>query len=258
MLGNYKIRVNNEAESTEAQELFEQLGFEKTGFSCDEFPYYLATWEGGFSDYPLDSLNVSRARKEITLPQLRDIVVLHRNDVKDATHKYIDGCAAYKTADDISYLWTRMGWEYKGVANDLVPLHKEGEQGLITGAEALRALADGHEVQHFNKKMATLGNLVMDEEWGCCDELTISDFNSDVWAFRLKPNTVKIEIEIPAPFEPKDGDEVYFIDCDTKRGYSSDIIGQGCDPDWIQFGAWKSEDEIKQVVAALRSTLTTK
>ena len=35
---------------------------------------------------------------------------------------------------------------------------------LISGADALRALADGQEVQHFNKKMATLGNLVMDAE----------------------------------------------------------------------------------------------
>lgn len=88
MLGNYKIRVNNEAESKEAQELFEQLGFEKTGFSCDEFPYYLATWEGGFSDYPLDSLNVSRARKQITLTQLRDMVGLDSNGANKSTPAY--------------------------------------------------------------------------------------------------------------------------------------------------------------------------
>jgi len=43
-----------------------------------------------------------------------------------------------------------------------------------------------------------------------------------------------------------------FIDSDNKRGYSSDTIGKGCKEYWIQFGAWKSEDEIKQVVAALR------
>ena len=90
MLSKYKIHVNNEPESKEAQ-------------------------------------------------KLKDLAVLHRNDVKDATHKYIGGGAAYKTVDDIAYLWTRMGWEYKGVANDLVPLHKEDKQGLITGADALRS-----------------------------------------------------------------------------------------------------------------------
>lgn len=47
-MDNYKIKVKDEAESKEAQELFVKLGFEKTGFSCDEFPCYLATWEGGF------------------------------------------------------------------------------------------------------------------------------------------------------------------------------------------------------------------
>ncbi|MGK7779504.1 hypothetical protein ACSRDO_19455, partial [Acinetobacter baumannii] len=86
-MDNYKIKVKDEAESKEAQELFVKLGFEKTGFSCDEFPCYLATWEGGFSDYVLDSLSVSRERKELTLPQLRDLVVLKRGDVKDATHR---------------------------------------------------------------------------------------------------------------------------------------------------------------------------
>jgi hypothetical protein len=200
MLGNYKIRVNNEAESKEAKELFEQLGFEKTGFSCDENPYYLATWEGGFSDYPLDSLNVSRARKEITLTQLRDLVAQSKK-----------------------------------------------EQGLISGADALRALADGKDVEYFTDK------------WVGCDskQLVVSWYLDDVYQFRIKPTTVKIEIEIPKPFEPKVGDEIFVLCPYYGCGYRHEYYQEDQKP-CIQFGAWRTEKEVKQVVAALRSALTSK
>lgn len=124
---------------------------------------------------------------------------------------------------------------------------------LISGKEALIALANGEDVQHFNKKMATFGNLVKDEEWGCCDELTISDFNSDLWAFRLKQKTITVNsIAVPKPQKnmPKKGDEVFTLDFTRYEGYVSWTCQSSIntfDRDW-----WKSEDEIKQVVAALR------
>ena len=213
MLVNYKIRVNTKAESKEAQELLFELGYywayRSIGkkFIYEENDVFLFTNEDGTIGTGVvedtDFFNYNSA-KEITLPQLRDIVVQSKK-----------------------------------------------EQGLINGADAFNANMIGERVLWRYKE----------NDWQEWTDLTswsksaLTDYN---YSFKLKPNTVKIEIEIPATFEPKDGDEVYFIDCDTKRGYSSDIIGQGCDPDWIQFGAWKSEDEIKQVVAALRSTLTTK
>ena len=141
-MNNYKIKVNNEAESREAQDLFEQLGFTWAGDHPENGDWYSHLYaENSTCCYlsPYVWGGLADRFKEITLPQLRDIVVLHRNDVKDATHKYIGGGAAYKTVDDIAYLWTRMGWEYKGVAHNLVTLYKEDEQGLITGADALRS-----------------------------------------------------------------------------------------------------------------------
>lgn len=96
-MNNYKIKVNNEAESKEAQDLFEQLGFmwasdypengdwyshlyaEKS--SCCHLPIYV--WNGLGDKF-----------QELTLPQLRDLVAQSKN-----------------------------------------------EQGLISGADALRALA---------------------------------------------------------------------------------------------------------------------
>lgn len=247
MLGNYKIRVNNKEESKEAQWLFCVLGGSED--SCDRFGIVCLSGGKVYTDR-VEFFEDYGDCEELTLPQLRDLVVLHRNDMKDATHKYIGGVAAYKTVDDIAYLWTRMGWEYKGVAHDLVTLHKEDEQGLISGADALRALADGKEVQ--------------------CTITGKNDWTKDIYGiqpyyflgggvgqfqFRLKPSTVKIEIEIPRPFEPKVGEKYWFIADYTSHGYSDTQEGTGINS---SIGKWKSEDEIKQVVTALRSALTSK
>lgn len=239
MLDKYKIRVNSKAESKEAQELLFELGAvwgqSKTA-TLNLEPMSFIYFNGSSIYYGHDDENdeywfqVEESGKEITLPQLKDLVVLHRNDVKDATHKYIGGGAAYKTVDDIAYLWTRMGWEYKGVAHDLVQLHKEDEQGLISGADALRALADGQEVE-FKDGMDKWENIKHHMNLDLSMFLTAPDWMK----FRLKPSTIitTLSLEIPAPFEPKDGDVVYFIDCDSRQGYSKDVIGQGCDPEWI-------------------------
>ena len=210
MLDKYKIRVDSKAESKEVQELLFELGYYwayrsigKKFFYEENDVFLFANVDGIIGTGGIENTDFfnSNSAKEITLPQLRDLVSQSKK-----------------------------------------------EQGLISGADALRALADGKDVEYFTDK------------WVGCDskQLVVSWYLDDVYQFRIKPSTVKIEIEIPKPFEPKDGDEVYFIDCDTKIGYSKDIIGLGCDPEWIQFGAWKSEDEIKQVVAALRSALTSK
>ena len=72
------------------------------------------------------------------------------------------------------------------------------------------------------------------------------------YEFRLKPRTITINgIEVPAPFEPKDNENFYVIDCDSKDGYRK--ISNMIHSSWTQFGAWRTEDEIKQVVAAFRN-----
>ena len=201
MLSNYKMRVNNEAESKEAKELFKGLGYLVVNHIDREKGFIVAS-KGATS--PLNFDYWCSVENELTISQLRDLVAQSKK-----------------------------------------------EQGLISGVEAFNANMDGERVLWRYKENDW-------QEWTDLTAWSKSALTDSNYSFKLKPNTVKIEIEIPAPFEPEDDDEVYFIDCDTKRGYSSDVIGQGCDPDWIQFGAWKSEDEIKQVVAALRSALTNK
>lgn len=116
---------------------------------------------------------------------------------------------------------------------------------MITGKEARINLANELEVEYFNEKYPTLG-------WNDANELNGYQFSAPHYKFRLKPRTITINgIEVPAPFEPKEGEDYFHLDSDFKNGYNHhDTL---CDGSWIQFGAWRTEDEIKQVVAALRS-----
>ena len=114
---------------------------------------------------------------------------------------------------------------------------------LISGKEALIALANGEEVQIWN------GNIWWDVE---------GDYQIDVFLkterkFRLKPRTITINgIEVPAPFEPKEDCLVYILDDSRQEGfreYDYDIEDTGA----LFFGVWRTKEEIKQVVSALRS-----
>lgn len=115
---------------------------------------------------------------------------------------------------------------------------------LISGKEALIALANGEEVEYLNseKEWVDIKDLPI---WWLCVENTGH-------AIRLKPRTITINgIECPEPFEPKDGDTVYYLDGGYQSGYTclcNSSINAG--PYMLVF--WRTEEEIKQVVAALR------
>ena len=203
MLGNYKIRVNNESESKEAQELFVKLGgfigvVKRLGMVCICEGKVYTDRDDFFEDY--DDC------EEITITQLREMVSAHR---------------------------------------------KQKEQGLISGADAKLAWANGWDVQLAYKahKDENSWFLLLEND-------PLSTFDRDDILFRIKPSTVKIEIEIPAPFEPKEGDRVWFICDDNDCGYAkSESYG---DDIKSFYGWWRTEGEIKQVVTALRSALTSK
>ena len=125
---------------------------------------------------------------------------------------------------------------------------------LISGKEALIALANGDCVQKRSSEW-------VDGRW--MEITSIEPFNLNCFLrgvnrngekieFRLKPRTITINgIEVPAPFEPKHGDDIWFLNPDYGCGYADGDY----DPaeSVIQFGAWRTEEEIKQVVSALRS-----
>ena len=114
---------------------------------------------------------------------------------------------------------------------------------LISGKEALIALANGEEVE-----LQATGDM----NWYDSTQWTVRELLCFKGRFRLKPRTIKInEIEVPAPFEPKDGEDCrcYYICTTFKHGF-----------DWYHSThhesnriAWRTEEEIKQVVSVLRS-----
>ena len=126
------------------------------------------------------------------------------------------------------------------------------ENGWISGADALIALVDGRKVecwpetdQSIQKRWTEIKSL---------DEYKLSDFLQDKprFEFRLKRQTITLNgIEVPAPFKPKDGARVWFICDDADLGYAKSEA-YGCDIKSF-YGWWRTEEEIKQVVAALRS-----
>ena len=124
---------------------------------------------------------------------------------------------------------------------------KVNEGKLISGKEALIALANGEEVEwtHFSvgewhkvpQKTAKL-QYFLDDDLG--------------WKFRLKPRTITINgIEVPAPFEPKCGDMVWCLSELTLSGYEARTAYEPEDF-FSNLGYWRTKEEIKQVVSALR------
>lgn len=260
-MNNYKIKVNNESESREAQELFFELGYEWNGSGKEVVSWRLGLlftkdFQGKnclcYFDKDEDVMLDGWVGKELTLPELRDLVVLHRNDVNDATHSCDDlnGAAIKLSGTWYGYNYFKNEWqpwdeieddEYK--ISDLKPIQPESEQGLISGADALRALADGKDVEYLygDKWLSVVGEQVL-----------ITAVTDDKFKFRIKPRTITLNIEIPAPFEPKMGEKYYFF---TSNGYGydgSNYSNDDLDKEYLMFGAWRTEEEIKQVVAALR------
>ena len=120
---------------------------------------------------------------------------------------------------------------------------------LISGKEALIALANGEEVECKND--------VTGMDWSDATGLLVRSFfdPTHMWGFRLKPRTITINgIEVPAPFEPKEGEIYWCFSTQTVIGYGHNVyVSERVDRRFINMGAWRTENEIKQVVAALRS-----
>lgn len=111
---------------------------------------------------------------------------------------------------------------------------------LISGKEVLIALADGIEVENFNGGA-----------WCSVDESSeVGAFLSDR-KFRLKPLTITINgIEVPCCGKDYQyGDAMYILNSLEPEEYSLVVLDKA---DEVPLYWWRTEEEIKQVVAALR------
>ena len=106
---------------------------------------------------------------------------------------------------------------------------------LISGKEALIALANGEEVEYKTK----------DGEWNPIPELLGS------MKMRIKPRTISINgIEVPCNKSKHDKDDVVWVVSTACENWYDWIYGSDCDSNTLY---WETEEQIKQVVSALRS-----
>jgi len=116
---------------------------------------------------------------------------------------------------------------------------KVNEGKLISGKEALIALANDRDVEYLDENL---------NEWICMD--MTHHFKRK---FRLKPRTISINgIEVPAPFEPKEDCIVFIIDDGKTCNYRQYDYEFGAEDESNWIGIWRTEEEIKQVVSTLR------
>ncbi len=121
---------------------------------------------------------------------------------------------------------------------------KVNEGKLISGKEALIALANGEEVEWRHPE----------RDWFKAPQCSMrtQDFFSGVYQFRLKPRTITINgIEMPAPAEDEDyyHQGIWILNSLEPKEYSYVVLDI---TDELPRYWWRTEKEIKQVVAALR------
>lgn len=244
---NYKILFNDDQDKELKAGLLKQLGFQNIGISSEESGKWLFTYNQFFESIKTKSF---AEIKEITLPQLRDLVVLKRNDINDANWETEGGDQIFKDSNDKSYIYRSDGWDElqrhemrQAMWEKPKAIAKPQDPALISGADALRALADGKEVEY---RYGTSWESVTG------NQILITAITGDKFEFRLKPQTIKVELELPKPFEPKDGDIYWFITCRTEKGYSCRNHKARHGDSGMQFGAYRTEAEVKQVVEQLR------
>jgi hypothetical protein len=137
---NYKIRVANEAESKEAQGLFFELGYkwlsggkkaQHLEQSCSSSFGYLVAWSTGCFTNVIQCGCGNEVAKELTIHQLRDMVVLKRNNPKDSTHYRGDGKEYFQTHDKERHChfqdgeWVLSTWMNYQLLPQLKPITKE-------------------------------------------------------------------------------------------------------------------------------------
>lgn len=247
-MDNYKIKVKDEAESKEAQELFVQLGYKL--FETNRIGIVATEDDGTIYPDVIGNWDVYKGQ-ELTLPQLRDLVVLKRNDVKDATHTDGDR-KAFRDSDGKYHYWCfdKNEWfDAKHIAylvQYLMPINQD--PALISGAEAYDLIGKRIEVEAYCEQID--GSF----KWQDAKHLPACDILNDGFDFRLKPQTIKVELDMPKPFKPRDGDDCFIVDSEQEDGfyrftYSED---SGFHQNFIQFGVYKTENDVKKAVEQLR------
>ena len=114
--------------------------------------------------------------------------------------------------------------------------------GLISSNAAKLAWANGEQLQ--------VAHLTQKAWETLTDNYMLSVFDDDSYVFRLTPRTITINgIEVPCNKSKHDKDDVVWVINTACENWYDWIYGSDCDSNTL---CWETEEEIKQVVAALR------
>ena len=116
---------------------------------------------------------------------------------------------------------------------------------LISRNDAKLAWANGKKLQ--------IANTIVGEDFYDMDDsnTTLNIFDLDFYQFHLKPRTITINgVEVPCNKSKHDKDDVVWVISTACENWYDWIYGSDCDSNTLY---WETEEEIKQVVTALRS-----
>ncbi|EKU56660.1 hypothetical protein ACINWC323_2694 [Acinetobacter sp. WC-323] len=198
-MNNYKIKVNGPDNSAEIQDLFFELGYfwvcSKKEITNLDATYIYA--KDGFLTAGFNDLNFAEAgHQELTLPQLRDLVVSHRNDIQDANWETEGDDQIYQDSNGKSFIFREQGWdelqrhEMRQAMWEKIkpkPQHVEVEQGLISGAEALKAMMAGKRVLY-----SGYGRKDWDTALNCNLGVFLKHEKFPDFSFKIVPRTINI------------------------------------------------------------------
>lgn len=237
-MDNYKINIKNGLDISKATLALNSLGYVLGNLPKDSIHVIYAmadktvqyvTYDDGYDYHGIEA-------KDLTVDQLKDKAVLHRNNPNDGNYSLFISepqghLNLYKTSEDVFYVFcNRLKiWDKSRAVNiNTEGLVKKGEEkypALISGAEAelvaqakkfitsdhlnrfeaAEAHLEGHPVQF----MLANGDFI-----DITSDTTLGIFEKDGgYSFRLKPQTIKLELEIPAPYTAKIGgrDDTSFV-----------------------------------------------
>lgn len=280
----YKMHVDSLDESKTAIQLFTQLGYFKQQPQSLNYNFYIYANRNGTLSFG-DNLNTYNTNKgkRLTIPTLQDLVVLHRNLPEDANYSLVVASDRpdfdiFKSSEGVFYSFAENNQKWvicksitekttglkkllpkgqpSGASAEFKTIKVEGLEGLVDGTAALTAALAGETVQisvePWEEKNWDTFNPLEDDLSTKVFFTGMSEGVQKVF-FRIKPKTILINgVEVPAPFTPIEGDTFYYLNDGEECGYIKCEHDWAFDPKDLIFGAWRTEEEIKQVVAALR------
>lgn len=231
----------------------------------DNYKEYLDPADG----YALvkQSVNMPRNPDWIEIPEGSEIAI--KFNVDNSGH----GVCFYKNNGKLSFsqknpIWKESEWTQKELldedfrngdvdfAHKVLWIRKPQDPSLISGADALRALADGEEVEASTECSPTIWEDAANysaNEFLAEETAETEDYCSMKLFFRLKPQTIKLDLELPKPFEPKDGEVYYYLKPSNAWGFGCGEWGDdSMQNEYIQYGAWPTKEDVLKVVEQLR------